>query len=317
MSDTVQLLVPLATANGEACARARAGLSLPHLEKLLARLSPGPLEAGAATDLCLPHERVLARACGLPAEDGHIPFAAWQARQAGENPGDAAWAWLTPCHWQVAQDHIAMGHPRAMALTPAESQALLAAMQPYFAEDGLQVRYEAPTQWLAEGEVFRGLASASLDRVIGNRVDAWLPRAAEARTLRRLQQEMQMLLYTHPVNEERSAGGQLPVNSFWVSGAGALPPGCAPQAPAGLRIVHTLRDAAMLGDWEAWAAAWRQLDAGECAALLKSLDAGQPVTLTLCGERHARSWQGDGRGLLGRLAAAWGRGRVQSALQAL
>lgn len=319
MSDTVQLLVPFASCAGEACAKARSTLSLPHLEKLLVRLAPGPVDVGAPTDLSPPHERVLARASGLPATDGHIPFAAWQVMQSGTSPGDSAWAWITPCHWRVAQDHIAMGHPRDLDLSAQESQALLEAMQPYFAEDGLQVRYHAPTLWLAEGEVFRGLATASLDRVVGHLVDAWLPRAAEARVLRRLQQEMQMLLYTHPVNEARSVGGQLPVNSFWASGAGALPPGATPRTPDGMRIVHTLRDAAMLQDWEAWAAAWRQLDAGECASLLRALDAGDGanVTITLCGERNARSWQGDGRGLLRRLAAGFGSGRTGPALDSL
>jgi hypothetical protein len=67
------------------------------------------------------------------------------------------------------------------------------------------------------------LTPASLDRVVGRVIDGWMPRAGEAKALRRLQQEMQMLLYTHPVNEERARGGLLPVNSFWASGTGALP----------------------------------------------------------------------------------------------
>ncbi|MFM1764286.1 MAG: hypothetical protein RIU71_49, partial [Pseudomonadota bacterium] len=37
-----------------------------------------------------------------------------------------------------------------------------------------------------------------------------------ARTLQRLQSEMQMLLYQHPVNDLRSQHGRWAVNSFWV-----------------------------------------------------------------------------------------------------
>jgi hypothetical protein len=160
----------------------------------------------------------------------------------------------------------------------------------FFAQDGITLEYDAPTQWLARGELFRSLPTASLDRVVGRDVNAWMARGDAARTLRRLQAEMQMLLYTHPLNEERERGGLLPVNSFWASGTGALAPG-AGALPSGLRMPHYLRDAALRGDWAAWADAWRLLDKGECLRLLGELDSGHKVTLTLCGERSAQTFQ--------------------------
>jgi hypothetical protein len=132
---------------------------------------------------------------------------------------------------------------------------------------------------------------------------------------------MQMLLYTHPINEERTRGGLLPVNSFWVSGTGALPPTFVREAPAGLQIAHDLRGAALLGDWGAWSAAWQQLDAGECARLVQRVDAGESVTLTLCGERQAQTWTGRAAsGLLaklGSLRARFGGQRATTALESL
>jgi hypothetical protein len=129
---------------------------------------------------------------------------------------------------------------------------------------------------------------------------------------------MQMLLYTHPINDERTRGGLLPVNSFWASGTGALPPAFVGAAPAGLQITHYLRDAALLGDWRGWSAAWQQLDAGECARLVKRLDAGEPVTMTLCGERQAQTWSGRASaGLLGKLASLRARFSGQRATTVL
>jgi hypothetical protein len=293
------LLIPFAAAQSPGCRQALAALRLPHLEKLLARLVPGTPDAGDAMSLSPPHERALARAYGLASPDGCIPWAAWQLAQGGRETYYAAWAWITPCHWQVGQDHVVMGHPQALQLDPQEAQQLLAAMQPYFEQDGIRLEYDAPTLWLARGELFRNLPAASLDRVVGRRVDGWMPQGAAARPLRRLQQEMQMLLYTHPVNDERVRGGMLPVNSFWVSGTGALPPDLVPAPPAGLEITHYLRDAALREDWPAWSGAWTQLDGTECARLLRALDAGQPVSVTLCGERGARTW--------GPQAAGWRR----------
>jgi hypothetical protein len=306
MSDSVHLLIPFAHALSDGCAQALRGLALPNLERLLARLAPGERDAADESTLSMPHERVLARAAGLPVADGLIPLAAWQVKQAGRDPGDRAWARITPCHWRVGRDHVAMDHPQQLQIDATASQALLAAMRPYFEQDGVTLEYDAPTQWLAHGEIFRTLPVASLDRVVGRTIDPWMPRTAQAGTVRRLQQEMQMLLYTHDVNEERTRGGLLPVNSFWVSGTGALPASVG-APPPGLQITHCLRDAALLEDWRAWAAAWQQLDAKECTRLYSELDRGQSVTLTLCGERAAQTWNGRSRGgIARRVGAAFG-----------
>jgi len=318
MPDGVHLLIPFAVSSAPECAAALRPLALPHLEKLLARLARGDAQPGDEHTLSMPHEQVLARECGLAAPDGCIPWAAWQVAQAGRDPQQAAWAWITPCHWRVGTDHVVMGHPQQLQLDASDSQAFLEAMQPFFEQDGIALEYDAPTRWLARGEVFRGLATASLDRVVGRVIDEWMPRAPQAKALRRLQQEMQMLLYTHPLNEERLRGGLLPVNSFWVSGTGALPADHPPAPPPGLQITHYLRDAALLGDWPAWARAWQELDSHECERLCRVVDAGGKVTLTLCGERSAQSWDSAASGAWSRrIASLFQRQRAPDRLGAL
>ncbi len=318
MSDSVHLLVPFASSIAEGCGQALRGLALPQLERLLGRLALAHTDGGGESTLSVPHERVLAREFGLPVEDGRIPWAAWQLFLGGRDPGEQAWAHITPCHWQVGTGHVSMGHPHDLQLDARDSQALLAAMRPFFEEDGITLEYDAPTRWLAQGELFRNLPTASLDRVVGRTVDGWMPRTPEAGKLRRLQQEMQMLLYTHEVNEARERGGLAPVNSFWASGTGALPSTHAMAAPPGLQIVHYLRDTALLGDWRAWAAAWQELDAKECPRLLQALADGRAVTLTLCGERSAQTWSSaSAGGWLHRLGALFARGKAVALLESL
>jgi hypothetical protein len=144
-----------------------------------------------------------------------------------------------------------------------------------------------------------------------------MPRGDAGRPLRRLQQEMQMLLYTLPVNEERERGGLLPVNSFWASGSGALPPASAARAPNGLRLSPYLRDAALAGDWAAWQAAWQQLDARECTRLLAELEQGRAVRVTLCGEAGTRSWSSRDASRWRRLGAMFKPATVPSLLEGL
>jgi len=320
VSDGVHLLVPFAGSPPGGQTAALQGLRLPNLQRLLARLREDGGDSGAAESLSMPHERALARAWGLEATDGLIPLAAWQARQEGlEGPqdGSAGWAWITPCHWRVGRDHVEMAPAQALQLDGEDSRALLAAMQPYFEEDGITLSWQAPLRWLARGELFRTLPTASLDRVSGRTIDRWMPAGAPGRPLRRLQQEMQMLLYTLPLNDARQRGGLLPVNSFWASGSGALPETAAAKAPAGLRLPQSLREAALQEDPTAWQAAWQQLDARECAQLLKELDAGRAVRLTLCGDANARSWVSGSAGAWQRITAFFSKPSPAALLEAL
>jgi hypothetical protein len=290
------LLVPFAACAGPGCAEALGALRLPHLRRLLARMGAPVTDAGPADSLSAPHERVLARALGVEPVDGLVPLAALQLAQEGGTPGDAAWAWITPCHLRVGTDHVRMAHPRELQLDGDDSRALLAAMAPYFGGDGITLEYQGPLRWLASGEIFRSLPAASLDRVAGRVIDAWMPRGDAGRPLRRLQQEMQMLLYTLPLNEARQRGGLLPVNSFWVSGSGALPPGYPARPPAAPQVRNDLRDAALLQDGPAWIEAWQQLDAREGPRLLAALEQGRAVRITLAGESGARTWDSQGTG---------------------
>lgn len=309
----MHLMISFANCSSGACAAARRALKLPNLEKLLARLTPDALDAGDEFSLSAPHERVLARAVGLPTRDGQIPWAAWEA-----NAVDGAWGFVTPCHWRSSARHVALAGLTLPDFLPTESQALLADMQPYFAEDGITLTYLRSERWLAHGELLNELASASMERVVGRDVSEWLPRGPGAVKLRRLLAEMQMLLYTHPVNEAREARGVPAVNSFWLSGTGALPPVWSAVAPQRRPLLLTpLRDAALQEDWAGWAQAWQTLDATDCAALLSTLQHSSDVQLTLCGERHAQTWRAAPGGVLGRFKQLFNARRAASALESL
>ena len=288
-----------------------------HFAKLLQGMQLVQTDTGDALSMSPPHERALARVNGLGGDglrdglgDGLIPWAAWEHEQrsqgeAGEETRARSWAYVTPCHWLMGREHATLTDPDALALSEADSRALLAAMQVYFEADGIRLHYVAPQRWLAEGDIFRDLPTASLDRVLGRSVDPWLPAGSSGKTLRRLQNEMQMLLYTHPINDARSSQRQLPVNSIWFSGTGDLPeqgrrPGATPERQQ-LSTPRTLVDAALRDDWQGYASAWAALDALEGKDWLARQSAGEVVRLTLCGERSALTFESAPRSLRGRL----------------
>ncbi len=270
-----------------------ASLKLPNLERLLARLQLAHEDAqDDESSLSPPHERALAAALGLPVADGLIPWAARQARELGLPPAPAGQGWglMTLCHWQVGIDDVALGDPGMLHIGADESAALLDAVRPFFDEDGIAVHpTPQPGRWLALSTLFDGLPTASIDRATGYPISEWSPRGEAARPLRRLQNEMQMLLYTHPVNDARAERGVPAINSFWLSGTGALPANMTADV-AGVTYDDSLRAATARADAAAWAQAWQALDAQRLAPLLADAQRGAPVRLTLCGERAARSF---------------------------
>jgi hypothetical protein len=181
----MHLLIPFAFSSSENCRQALSALKLPNLCKLLTRLSASPLDTGDELSFCAPHERALARAIDLPTPDGQIPWAALHASNA--QPAKGAWAFITPCHWKVSSTHIVMQGPDLPDFSAAESQSLLTSMLPYFEEDGITLQYDQPCRWLACGEAFEGLSTASLDRVVGRNIAGWTPRGPNATRLQRLQ----------------------------------------------------------------------------------------------------------------------------------
>jgi hypothetical protein len=137
-----------------------------------------------------------------------------------------------------------------------------------------------------------------------------LPAAARARLVRRLQNEVQMFLHTHPLNEDREQAGALPVNSFWLDGCGVAPSAALALAAASagsVTVDDSLRAPALNEDWFAWSRAFARLDEAPLAQALQRVQQGLPVTLSLCGERQTCTLTARPLSVWRRLRAAWRR----------
>ena len=245
-------------------------LYLPNLQKLLSRmacvskLSTAPEGISA---FLMPHESA--------------------PQLLGAKPSFGKEAIMTPCHWQVGMNEVTLLKPQELALNEDESRQLLSAIQPYFEEDGLQVVYESPLVWRVTGDLLDDLPLASIERVVGQNIKPWMPEHQRAKTLQRLQSEMQMLLYQHPVNDERSLKGRWTVNSFWLHRR--LEQLYPDSADFGVAL--ELRETVEPFNAKLWQQAWQHLDATLCTSLYQALDQNHEISLSLCSEttwRHYR-----------------------------
>lgn len=313
----MHLLIPFASALSDAAAQVAHDLSLPNLSWLLSRLTPTTRDEGDPYTPSPPHERALAAAWGWHGAAGALPFAARAAAADGIEVGDQAWGLITPVHWHLGRDHVTLVDPHALGLTEAESRAAFMAVRELFESEGFALEWGAPLRWYAAHESLADLPCASLDRVIGRNVERWMRVEAgdrpEPKLIRRLQSELQLLLYPHAFNAEREERGELTINSFWLSGCGRFQASDESEP----QVDDSLRAALLADDWVAWADAWRELDAGSLAQLREVCAKVQPATLTLCGERSAQRFDAVPRSLWQRFGERWKASPPHTVLEAL
>ncbi len=244
MAYDTHFLIPFASSLDNACQAAIKTLQLPNLTRFLRQAEVMYKDSGDEFDFIPPHERVL----GLTQQ-----------------------VIVTPCHWSVGIDNIRMENPHDLQLTEGESEEIFAAVLPYFSEDDIALTYQSAVVWHANSPQFNDLPLASLDRAIGRNVDVWQPPALQSKSIRRLQNEMQMLLYTHPLNDAREARGLPTVNSFWLSHQVSVP------VNSHYCVDSSLRESTLQSDWHSWLASWQTID----------IKLAQATEITLCGERHS------------------------------
>jgi len=128
-----------------------------------------------------------------------------------------------PVHLRADRDTATLLPAPMLALREHESAELIASLNAFVAEDGWRFFRDTHGRWFMAGLDGSALASYPPSFLAHRNASSFLPDGDDSEQWRRLMAEVQMLLHTHPVNQVREQRGQLPVNSLWFWGGGALP----------------------------------------------------------------------------------------------
>ena len=189
-------------------------------------------------------EQALMGAIGLPIPDiGHVPSAFCRYEQEvspneelnnkqGHSRQEAQienWhlpehiVCADPVHLLADKDNARLLPCAALDLQDAEADALIKSLNDLIQPDGLSVHKGLQGQWFLTGMDASALDSWPSHSVANGKIANFLPRLDTAGDWRRLMTEVQMLFHSHPVNEQRAARRQLPVNAIWFWGGAKLP----------------------------------------------------------------------------------------------
>jgi len=235
-ADRLHLLLPFALPAAADASTALHDIRSPALDRLIGRATLVERVIGEDFQRTLPHERWVARqfgalsnaqAGGAAAAD-EAPLAPYMLRADGGEPGNATWACVQPVHVRIAHDHLVLIDPASLELSDDEASTLLAVARPLIEELGVRIEAPQPTRWYLSSDAFGTLAGASPLRASGRNIEIWLPHEAHSgersRAWMKLQNEVQMAWFEHPVNEAREARGLPAVNSIWFHAQGVAQP---------------------------------------------------------------------------------------------
>jgi hypothetical protein len=167
-------------------------------------------------------QSLLCNDCGLNVSSD-CPIAALTHFGEFDTSIDATTYWLlaTPVHLTLQRDFFSM--TEALVLSNADSLSLIAHLNAHFADNGYEFSVTPSLQWLLKVQNKRELLSTTISQVIGRDTRPYMPNGADAAWAAQLTNEIQMLLFEHPINQAREARGELAMNSIWLSGTGTLP----------------------------------------------------------------------------------------------
>jgi hypothetical protein len=250
-----------------------------------------------------------------------VAVAAMQAFGLSAEPG--TWFMLHPVHIHIARDHLVLTDPRQLALSEPESRALFGIAQPLFEETGKSLIYGNTHTWFVRADEWDQLQTSTPDAASGHNIDIWMPKGAGERDWRKLQNEVQMHWFTHPINAERESRRINPVNSIWLWGGtptslDGSPPSytevfnlagwmrafgqmirkqthaataadiIATAPERGLIVLDTLIEPALGNDWSHWLDKVHSVEADWLVPLLAAVKSGKIDQLSLILTHHAR-----------------------------
>ena len=180
----------------------------------LLRLHPaGPTRRGIASEPVAQHAR----------SSPEVAAATMQA---------ASWACARPVHLAAGLDHLWLEPSLAPPLTAPEAREIVATLDAALVERGWSLMALDAERWLVGTRDAVECTTSTPLEAAGRAIRTHLPEGRDARLIRAVMTEMQMMLHEHPVNLRRSSAGQQAVNGVWLWGFGTLQAVAARSLPA-------------------------------------------------------------------------------------
>jgi hypothetical protein len=139
----------------------------------------------------------------------------WQAM--GSKIQHGYWLFAAPVHMQLGQESYFLTSPAPILVSDEEAKSIVLSLNRHFSELGYHF-YLQNDVWFLGMDSDPKIITTPIEKVINHDVGPYLPIGEGRLAWASFQNEIQMLLFTHPVNEMRERGGLPTINSIWFYG---------------------------------------------------------------------------------------------------
>ncbi len=219
MSANIQLIIPDLFLPQQFAASACSGLSLPALEKLLARSRREPMVAQSHKGT-IPQGDNVSLEARLCAHFGVLDEAVAPITLQADGMRAEGFYWLRadPVHLQLQRAQMNL-HANVV-LSVDEAAQLCDSLNQHFAGEHFKFFAPHPQRWYVRLDAAPDLVMHPLMQVAGKDIRPYMPSGADALYWNGVMNEVQMLLHDHAVNTAREARGEVVINSVWLWGGG-------------------------------------------------------------------------------------------------
>jgi hypothetical protein len=127
-----------------------------------------------------------------------------------------------PVHLQVDARGLILFDVSTFPFSEQEAEALAETVADFLIQDGWRLDASHTRRWYLCGGSDQQLTTLPLSQVCGKSVGELLPLGKDAADWLSRCNEIQMLMYAHPVNQQRASRSLPIVNSLWIWGGGVL-----------------------------------------------------------------------------------------------
>jgi hypothetical protein len=140
---------------------------------------------------------------------------------ASRDERDGCWLKATPLNFAAGLSDLAASTlPSAHAVSDEERMQLGEALGTHLRSAGFHLDVVGG-QWVVRAPEVLNAMTRHPELAVLN-LEGAMPTGPDARALRRLMAELQMLLHEHPVNQRRARAGAPEVNAIWLHGLGSV-----------------------------------------------------------------------------------------------
>ncbi|MCP5245756.1 MAG: phosphoglycerate mutase [Burkholderiales bacterium] len=133
------------------------------------------------------------------------------------------WLRADPVHLRVEQNHIMLADSHAFELTQEEAIQFTGVINQHLRNDDITFLPFHPYRWYIRLTNTPEILTHALNSAACKNINTLLPTGKDSVKWHRIFNEIQMLLYDHPLNQVRIARNQIAINSIWFWGGGHLP----------------------------------------------------------------------------------------------